>query len=161
MNISAKSEYSRLVSASLNIPDRSYCVQRDSEGERATDKRKMHQIFLWETCFLPWTALFLLLQGLFFTSSGLPGPRAGVSLLQRLCPISIFMINGEGREGGTCALKRPEYPPQSPLMYNLNPPLRSTAPLTSVNLYAVMKKTHWLWNILSLISLFSDTLPVY
>ena len=40
MNISAKSEYSRLVSASLNIPDRSYCVERDWEGERATDKRK-------------------------------------------------------------------------------------------------------------------------
>ena len=124
---SAKSEYSRLVSASLNIRDRSYCVQRDSEGERASDKRKMHQIFRNTPVRDPISVLacsVFCLEVFFSSSSGLPGPRARVSLFQRLCPISIFMISGGRMEGGRKGhvLSKEQSIPDC-LMDNLNPPL--------------------------------------
>ena len=112
----AKSEYSRLVSASLNIPDSSYCVQRDSEGERATDKGKCTR-FSENSCFLtldcPSFDSFILCnkihEGLsrYFYVCWLAGPSSrGLSLLQRLCLISIFMVSGGGRqESDMCSQK--------------------------------------------------------
>ena len=155
---SAKSEYSRLVSASLNIRDRSYCVQRDSEGERASVRQKENAPdFPKHSCerpdFCPGLLCFLSWSIFSSSSSGLlPGPRARVSLFQRLCPISIFMISGGRMEGGGEGhVLSKEQSISDRLMYNLNPPLWSTAPL---NWYM-----RW-WKNLSSVWLYFDTLSV-
>ena len=135
-----KSEYSRLVSASLNIPDRSYCVQRDSEGERATDKGKCTRfsenswvLTLDCTSFDSFILCNKIHEGLsrYFYICWLAGPSSrGLSLLQRLCLISIFMVSGGREAGERHVLPKGKSIPS--LMYNLNPRVWSTAPLTIV-----------------------------